>query len=511
MFKRVLIANRGLIQANGVRAVKELGATAVTFFEEEDRDSAGVRNADEAYELKRGNGQFRPYLDIGQIVARARDLEIDAVHPGYGFLAQNGTFARELEGHGIVLIAPRAKGTHALSNKTAVKEAARKAGLPVLSGSAPCSDDKALSAAAGALAFPLMVKPVHGFGGIGITRAEREEHLQGAFQNIKAASTKFLLNSPEAYLEEDFSGARQVEFPILRDESGRTVVFPEMDCSLQRRFQKLLVETPSPDFDADMRARLMSEIRVLCERLELFGFASLEFLVRDGEARFLEINGYIQPSHTATTLLTGVDLLKEQIRLHAGERLSPPMEDAPCPRRHVIGSYLVAEDPLNNFAPSPGQVERLYLPFGEEVFMQTSIFSGATISPFYDPMVAKLLVRGQNRDEALLKLEIALEEFFVEGVKTNIPLMRAVLKSEAFRACKVTPGFISRAKDRQALIDTLKSDKDHELAALVAALSLHRDGDTLKRMEAVVAEQGEQSVLSAATRWLRPRKPRRPL
>lgn len=511
MFKRVLIANRGLIQANGVRAVKELGATAVTFFEEEDRDSAGVRNADEAYELKPGDGQVRPYLDIAQIVALARDLEIDAVHPGYGFLAQNGTFARELESHGIILIAPRAKGSHALSNKAAVKEAAEKAGLPVLPGSAPCRDDEALLAAARELEFPLMVKPVHGFGGIGITRVENEKQLQAAFQNIKAVSTKFLLNSPEAYLERDFSGARHVEFPILRDESGRTVVFPEMDCSLQRRFQKLLVETPSPDFDPDMRARLMSEIRVLCERLELFGFASVEFLVRDGEARFLEINGYIQPSHTATTLLTGVDLLKEQIRLHAGERLSPPVEEAPDRRRHVIASYLVAEDPLNNFAPSPGQVDRLYLPFGEEVFMQTSIFSGASISPFYDPMVAKLLVRGQSRDEALLKLEIALEEFFVEGVKTNIPLMRAVLKSEAFRACEVTPGFISRAEDRQALIDTLKSDKDHELAALVAALSLHRDGDTLKRMEAVVAEQGEQSVLSAATRWLRPRKPRRPL
>ncbi|MGB0744076.1 MAG: hypothetical protein ACPGSB_06080, partial [Opitutales bacterium] len=208
------------------------------------------------------------------------------------------------------------------------------------------------------------------------------------------------------------------------------------------------------------------------------------------------------------TVLCGVDLLKEQIRLVSGERLRQDMI-ARIPERHVICAYIFAEDPLNNFEPSPGYVDRLYLPFG--VYMQTSIFSGARISPFYDPMVAKLLVRGLSREEAILKLDIALEEFFVEGVKTNIPMMHGILKSEAFKECRITGEFLSEQKDREALVDLLKSDADFEQAALVAALALHRDGDTLKRMQALSAEKGNSSVLGAATRWLRPRKQRRRL
>jgi len=510
MFKRTLIANRGLIQANCVRAVKELGATAVTVFDDEDRDSAGVRNADEAYRLEVRDSRTRPYLDISQIVEIADRQQVDAVHPGYGFLAQNARFAGELEKRGIAIIAPSARGTLNLSNKWTVKEAARSAGLPVLKGTGAFSDSSRLRKAAHELAFPVMMKAVHGFGGIGVRPVSEPRQLERVFDNLQGLSSKFLMNSPEVFLEEYLPHARHIEFPVLRDKSGRTTVFPEMDCSLQRRYQKLLAETPAPGFDPDLRARLQSEIHVLCERLGVFGYATVEFLLRDQEATFLEINGYIQPSHTATTLLTGVDMLKEQIRLHAGEPLRVRQEELK-PDRHVISAYIFAEDPEANFEPSPGQVDRLYLPFGQEVFMQTSIFSGANISPFYDPMVAKLLVRSASRDEAILKMGIALEEFFVEGVKTNIPLMRGVLGSDALRTASITPEFIKNRKDRARLVDSLKSDKDREIAALVAALSLHCDGDTIKRMEAMVAEQGSQSVFSAATRWLRPRKPRRPL
>lgn len=510
MFKRVLIANRGLIQANCVRAVKELGATALTVFDEEDRDSAGVRNADEAYRLETRNSRIRPYLDVDQIVELSRRQRADAVHPGYGFLAQNAKFARELEKHGIEIIAPSARGMLNLSNKWHVKEAARNAGLPVPAGSEAVSDFGRLLEEAERLAYPIIMKPVHGFGGIGVRVISKPAQLESAFEGMQAVCGKFLMNSAEVFLEEYLPRARHIEFPVLRDRNGRTTVFPEMECSLQRRFQKLLAESPAPEFDPDLRSRLQSEIRVLCERLGVFGYATVEFLVHDGKASFLEINGYIQPSHTATTLLTGVDMLKEQIRLHAGEPLDVRL-DSRSPDRHVISAYLFAEDPDSNFEPSPGRVDRLYLPFGEEVFMQASIFSGASVSPFYDPMVAKLLVRGLSRDEAILKMEIALEEFFVEGVRTNIPLMRGILRSEAFRSSSITPEFLNRPEDRARLVDSLKSEKDCEVAALVAALALHRDGDTLKRMEALVAEQGNHSVLGAATRWLKPRKPRRPL
>ncbi len=507
MFKRVLIANRGLIQANCVRAVKELGATAIAVFEEQDRETAGVRNADEAYELQTRDASLRPYLDLEQIVGLAEKLEVDAVHPGYGFLAQNARFARELESRGIRLIAPRVDGRFNLSNKYMVKEAAQRAGLPVVRGTELFSDREALDAAVKAVGLPLVMKATHGYGGIGMRVLKDKAKVERAFDHIQSTSHKFLMNSPEVFLEEYLQGARHVEFPVLRDERGRTLVFPELECPVQRRFQKLLIETPAPHLEAHMRTRLQSEVRVLCERIGVFGLASVEFLIHEGKPYFLEINGYIQPSHTATTLLTGVDLLKEQIRLLSGESLDIG-ELQIRGDRHVIGTYIFAEDPLDNFAPSPGVVDRLYLPFGEEVFMQTSIFSGANISPFYDPMVAKLLVRGRTRNEAMLKMGITLDEFFVEGVKTNIPLMRGVLQSEAFREGSLTAEFIAEADNRRQLVDSLKSGKDSEIAALVAALALHRDGETLKRMDALVAEQGSSSVLGAATRWLKPRKNR---
>lgn len=508
MFKRILISNRGLIQANCVRAVKELGATAITVYEGDDRDSAGVRNADEAYELKLTDPRVRPYLDLEQIVDLAEKLNVDAVHPGYGFLAQNGKFARELERRGIKLIAPRVDGRFNLSNKHEVKEAALRAGLPILKGSDVFSDRERLESAAKNLQFPLVMKAAHGYGGVGMTVIKDMRRLESAFEHVQSTCAKFFMNSPEVFLEEYLSAPRHIEFPVLRDEAGRTTVFPELECPLQRRFQKLVLESPSPFIDADLRTKLQSEIRVLCERLGIFGFASVEFLISEGKPYFLEINGYIQPSHTATSLLTGVDLLKEQIRLLSGEPLEIRQLN-PAAQRHVINTYIYAEDPETDFTPSPGQVDRLYLPFGEEVVLQTSIFSAARISPFYDPMVAKLLVRGRTRDEAILKMGIALEEFFVEGVKTNIPLMRGVMKSDAFRNGTLSPEHMKDPEKRQVFIESLKSAKDSEIAALVASLALHRDGDTLKRMEVMENESDSQSVMGAAARWLKPRKSRR--
>ncbi len=510
MFKRVLIANRGLIQANCVRAVKELGATAITIYEEEDRDSAGVRNADEAYELEMRDPRQRPYLDLEQIVELAETQKVDAVHPGYGFLAQNGKFATELESRGIRLIAPREDGRFNTANKFRVKVSAERAGMPVLKGSEVFSDRETLLLAAKSLEYPMVLKAAHGYGGIGMRVVQSLSELESAFDHIQATTRKFLMNSPEVFLEEFVHGARHIEFPILRDKSGRTIVFPELECPLQRRFQKLVMETPAPHLDPSMRAQLQSEIQVLCDRLNIEGFASIEFLIQGGKPHFLEINGYIQPSHTATSLLTGVDLLKEQIRLLSGESLNV---DHSCtiPNHHVIGTYVYAEDPEMNFTPSPGKVDRIYLPFGEGVFMQTSIFSGARISPFYDPMVAKLLVRGCSRNEAMLKMGIALEEFFVEGVKTNIPLMRGVFKSKEFKNGTISPEFIENADNRRKLVDSLKSSKDFEVAALVASMSLHQDGETLRKIEVMEAEQGSSSVLGAATRWLKPRKSRRKL
>lgn len=509
MFERILIANRGLIQASCVRAVKELGARALTVFEEEDRDSAGVRNAHEAHRLQVRHDRRRPYLDAEQLVELAERLRVDAVHPGYGFLAQNEAFGRSLQQRGIRLIGPTGPGGSSLGDKERLRQTAENAGLQTLPATAALGDAESLRRAASGLQFPLMLKPVHGFGGLGLRRIGNWDELPHALEALQAAARNFRLTSESAYLESCFPAARHMEFPVLRDHTGRTVIFPEIEASLQRRYQKLLVETPAPGIDPGMRERLQSDIRLLCSRLDVRGHASVEFLVKDGHAWFLEMNQYIQPAHTASSLVTGIDLLKEQIRLASGEPLAISQSAAETDKV-VVGAYVYAEEPEHGFAPSPGRVDRLYLPFGEELCLQTSIFSGAGVSPHYDPMVAKLLTRGDDRAEALGKLALALEEFFVEGVRTNIPFLRGVMHAEEFLAGELTIDFLEDPAAPRRMLELIRSPEEAKTAALVAALALHRDGDTLQRVEAAEEKEAE-SVFSAATRWLKPRKGRRSL
>jgi acetyl-CoA carboxylase biotin carboxylase subunit len=509
MFKRVLIANRGLIAANCVRACKELGASAILLFEDADRESAAVRNADEAYLLEHRNPQVRPYLDAEQILELAVSLKVDAMHPGYGFLAQNRSFARQLASRAITCITPRAMGSATLPGKSEQRAIAKDCGITVIEASETFEDLKTARRVAAGYKYPYFLKAEHGYGGIGMQRVTKPGQFERVFTTLKASASQFRLDSSKFSIEPALEGSRLIEFPVLRDESGRTMVFPELEGTVQRRFQRLLVESPSAGLDENLRQDLQSRVRLLCDRLEMQGFASVEFLVRGEKATFLEINGHFHPAHTATTILTGVDLLKEQIRLASGEALKP--QNGPMRiDRYVLGAFVFAEDPLENFAPSPGSVDRLYLPFGDELVIQTSIFSGAVISPFYDPMVAKLLARGMTREEARLKLTVALEEFFVEGVRTNIPFLRGLLESPEFKEGVIYPEQMADADFRKRIVEDLKSDRDHQVAALVAALALHRDGDTQERVRAAVDAEGS-SVFSAAARWLRPRKNRRNL
>jgi len=502
MFKKVLIANRGLIAANCVRAVKELGMKAIIAYDEADAESAAVRNADAAYVLKPSPDHYRPYLDINQIVDLASDLEVDAVHPGYGFLAQNKEFAQALKDRGIAFIAPKSEGIFDFANKHIIKAYAARAGLPILPGSESFVEREWLFRFAEAIQYPLVIKSVYGYGGVGMKVVHSEEELESSFNEVRHLCSRHLKCCTDVFLEKYLPGAQHVEFPVLRDANGTTIVLPEQECSVQRRFQKLVIETPSPRLSPQMRSRLESEIRVLANRLEVFGFATVEFLVKDGHAYFLEINGYIQPSHTATTLLTGVDLLKEQINILSGGALS--VDPGLINRHgHVVGSFIYAEDPEKEFEPSPGNIERLHLPFGEEVYVQSNIFSGAVVSPLYDPMIAKLMVRGLTREEALHKLSIALSEFFVEGVKTNIPLMRALISSPEYAEGKVTPTYLDKPDQRRQLLEQVKTDEEQEIASLVAALSLYRDGE-----EELLVDQlnTDGSELGAASRWVNRRR-----
>jgi len=499
MFSRVLVANRGLVQANCIRAVKELGATAIAVYEAEDRTSAGVRNADEAYEVKSGS-ELRPYFDIDRMVELAEKAGVDAVHPGYGFLAQNTEFLQKLKERGITPIAPLMADD--LADKPHLKKVAMKIGLPILPGSETHKEFSQLEQAAEELGYPLVMKAARGYGGKGIRIVHKAEELKPAWEQIQEQCQKFAIDTGEVYVEKYFPEARHIEFPVLRDKDGKCVVLPEQDCSVQRKFQKMLVETPSASINDQTRGKLQAIVATLVAQLNIVGFASVEFLYHDGLAYFLEVNGYLQPSHTASGMLTGIDLLQEQIRLVAGDPLNLEQSDVKG-SGHVIGAYVMAEDPYRNFTPSPGKIERFYLPFGEGVSLQTNVVAGDVINTFYDSNIAKVMVKEATRKRALRKMEIVLDEVFADGVKNNIPLLRAILASDAFRKNSMTVSALSAPEARSELLEGLKSPELDEIAALLGAVALHYDSN----VEQILAgAQQEESVWSAASRWFNRKK-----
>jgi len=505
MFQRVLVANRGLIAANCVRAIKELGATAIVVYEEGDRDSAGVRNADEAYLLRQSDPNVRPYLDINQLIDIAQARQIDAVHPGYGFLAQSAEFASRLAEAGITFLGTT--GAVDLACKPEVLAQAGRLGIRTLSHSERLHAHPEAKKAAAKLGYPLVVKPAYGFGGVGVRIVRSDSELEQACEHIATLAEKFLFPTSEVYLETFLDDARHIEFPLLRDSNGHTIVFPEVESTLQRRCQKFMVETPVAFLDANLRKQLESEVQVLADRLAIVGLASVEFLIKDGQAWFIEANGFVQPSHTATALLTGADMLRRQISILAGNPLRLTQEQA-ASSGHVVAAYIYAEDPEDDFAPSPGIVDRLHLPFGEGVFVQSSIFSGAAVSPYYDPKIVKVLARGATREETIRKLEIAMQEFYIEGVKSNIALLRAILGSDDFQQGSISLGWVEDEQVRQRLLASLRTETEEEVAALVAALAIQKEPNAQHILEKARQSQ-DASVWSAASRWLKGGKKKR--
>ncbi|MCG8338917.1 MAG: ATP-grasp domain-containing protein [Proteobacteria bacterium] len=499
MFSKVLIANRGLIQANCVRAVQELGAKAITIFEDEDRNSAGVRNADESYELK-SSVSSRAYADIDQIVELAASLKVDAVHSGYGFLAQNAEFTKKLRQKGIVTIAPELEGAMNLANRPFVKERARRLGLPILPGSTKCQDFNELKVAADDTGYPLLLKAVHGYGGKGLKVVFTPRELKAAYNYVLSRCEKYAMNSREVFVEKYFENAHHIEFPVLRDHHKNVIIFPEQWCSVQRRFQKILVETPSRVIDAEKRKKIESIIRKVVNRLNATGFVSVVFLVDGDEIYFLKINGYIQPFYTATSKLTGVDLLKEQIRIFSGDPLKVRQENLNR-NGHVISVSICAEDPINDFAPCPGAIDRFYLPFGQGINIQSNYFSGDNVATFYDPMIAKLLVRDSSRKAAIQKMRFALQNCYIDGIKTNLPLLRAIIQSDLFKSRNMNISYITKPQNRLELLDSLKTGKDHEIAAMIAALSLFSES----AKPPIADPEGEpvrSKIWNSAARWI---------
>jgi len=471
MFKKVLIANRGLVAANCVRAVRELGAKSAIVYETSDLGSAAVRAADEALEITSANGSTA-YLDVGSVVEAAVRCGADAVHPGYGFLAKSQDLAQRLKERGITLIASQ---THPRA-----KELAQKQGLGILPGTAVLRAWSEVESSVASIGFPLAIKAQASYGGWGARIVNDASELKPAYEHVCKQCERHGVPA-EVVLDKHLSNAHQVEFPVLRDSSGRVLVLPEVETSVQRRFQKLLVETPSPSLKAALRGKLESAIPALVNALELVGYASVVFQVSGGEAYFSDVDGSIQAQHGATGLLTSVNIIREQIRVASGEALRIQAEHVQR-KGHVIGVFIYAMDPYNKFAACPGRIERFHAPSGEGIILHSAVTSGDIVSPHYDPNVVTLLAHDSTRDEAVTRMRLALADFFIDGIQTSLPIMRAIVDSADFVKGEIGTSYLFSEERRVSLLKSLRNSEDDEIAALVGALALNTDANASQIM-----------------------------
>jgi acetyl-CoA carboxylase, biotin carboxylase subunit len=444
MFSKILVANRGEIALRIIRACKEMGVRTVAVYSEPDADSPHVHLADEAVCIGRAQSS-QSYLNIPAIISAAEITDVDAIHPGYGFLAENAHFAEICESCQIKFIGPSPQAIRTMGDKILAKEAVRKVGVPVVPGTnEPIKDkDEALKIAK-KIKYPVIIKAAAGGGGRGMRICHNEVRLVSALMTAQHEAEAAFGNS-SVYIEKYLEKPKHIEFQILADSHGNIIHLNERDCSIQRRHQKLLEEAPSPSVDIKLRKK-MGDVAIKAARaVNYVNAGTIEFLLdTDGKFYFIEMNTRVQVEHGVTELITGIDIVKEQIRIAAGERLSVRKQDKVPLRGHAIECRINAEDPANNFIPSPGKIERYNIPGGPGVRIDSHVYAGYTVLPFYDSMIGKLMVHGRNRGEAISIMQRALEEFIVEPIKTTVPLHREIMKNPVFRRGQMYTDFIPR-------------------------------------------------------------------
>ena len=445
MFKKVLIANRGEIALRIIRACRELDIQTVAVYSEADRESLHVRFADD--DVCIGPAPAREsYLKIPRLIAAAEITGADAIHPGYGFLAENAEFAETCAASNITFIGPTAAQIRLMGDKATARRTMAEVGVPIVPGTpGPVEDvDEALGFARD-IGFPVIIKAAAGGGGKGMRVANDPDDFARAFQLARSEALS-AFGSGDVYVEKYLARPRHIEFQILGDSHGNVIHLGERDCSVQRRHQKLIEEAPSPAMTPELRKRMGDDAVRGAKAIDYVGAGTIEMLLdTDGSYYFMEMNTRIQVEHPVTEMITGVDLVKEQIRVAAGEKLSvmtlPPL------RGHVIEVRVNAEDPARNFQPSPGRIDVFNPPGGPGVRVDTHIYTGYTVPPYYDSLLAKLICQGSTRMEAIKRMQIALDFFIVEGVTTTVPFLGRVMQNPRFQAGEVDTKFLERESD----------------------------------------------------------------
>jgi len=430
MFEKILIANRGEIALRVLRACRELGVKTVVVHSEADREAKYVRLADESVCI----GPATPrdsYLNMPALISAAEVTDAEAIHPGYGFLSENADFAERVEKSGFVFIGPRPESIRTMGDKVSAKQAMIAAGVPVVpgSGGALPDDPKEIQRIAAEVGYPVIIKAAGGGGGRGMRVVYTEAALLNAVAMTRTeAGAAF--NNPEVYLEKFLENPRHIEIQVLADGEGKAVWLGERDCSMQRRHQKIIEEAPAPGIERALVERIGERCAEACRQMRYRGAGTFEFLYENGEFFFIEMNTRIQVEHTITEMITGIDLVQQQLRIAAGEKFTLRQRDIHL-HGHAIECRINAEDPYK-FTPSPGRITNWHTPGGPGVRMDSHVFTGYTVPPYYDSMIAKLITYGDDRHQAIMRMDIALSEMIVEGVHTNIPLHRELMQDARF-------------------------------------------------------------------------------
>jgi pyruvate carboxylase subunit A len=479
MLSKILIANRGEIAIRIMRACRELGIPSVAVYSEADKGALFTRYADEAYWIGPAPAT-QSYLNIRKVIEVARECGAEAIHPGYGFLAENPDFAGACERDGIKFIGPSSRVLRLMGDKVTARREMVKAGVPVVPGADECvAEFDQARGIAHEIGYPVIVKPSGGGGGIGMTIVTNEGELLKALESSRAiAATTFSLC--DVYIEKYLSNPRHIEFQIIGDSRGTVIHLGERECSIQRRHQKLIEESPSPALTLWLRKEIGAVAVNAARWVGYEGAGTVEFLFSGGEFYFLEVNARVQVEHPVTEMVTGVDIVKEQIRIASGLPLSIQQEEVRM-NGWAIECRINAEDPLNDFAPSPGKLRDYRAPGGIGIRVDSGVYPQPTPPPFYDPLISKLISWGRDRNEAILRMRRALYEYIITGIETNIPFHKAVMENPSFVKGELETHFIDK---ETTLMDDIKGivEREKPLAEKLSHLV-----DDKKRVAAIAA------------------------